>query len=153
MNEVHFRMLMFAAVITAGTATVAAQTMAAPAQPKQFVLANDKLELTIATNGGRLSSVIMKEGQPISPLATMGHFLALDGFGAPSEQETASGMPFHGEATHQPFKIIAASSSGGSHVVTMQATLPLAQETLTRTLEAVDGENVIYVVSELNTAS
>jgi hypothetical protein len=138
-----------AALVIAGTAAAVAQ------QAKPFVLANignDKIELTIDLNGGRFSRVILKDGEPLSPLATLGHFLALDGFGAPSEQELALGMPFHGEASHQTFKIIATHDAGPTHLVTIEATLPLAQETLTRTIEAVDGESAIYVTSTLESA-
>jgi beta-lactamase superfamily II metal-dependent hydrolase len=117
--------------------------------PKQIVLANDKLEITVATAGSKLSKVVLKPGPGINPLASLGHFLALDGFGAPSQQEQALGMPFHGEASHQQFKILA---SDDSHRVTMQAFLPLAQETFTRTLEILDGENVVYVTGELESA-
>ena len=35
------------------------------------------------------------------------------------------------------------------HQVSIQAKLPLAQETLTRTIEAFDGENVIHINSTL----
>jgi hypothetical protein len=118
-------------------------------QTKPFVLANDKLELTVSPNGARLERVIMKDGPPLSPLAALGHFLALDGFGAPSDQEVAAGMPFHGEANHQLFRILSTTDSGSSHSVTMQATLPLAQEILTRTAEMIDGENLVYVTSVL----
>lgn len=118
-------------------------------QPKPYLLANDRLELTISPGGARLDRMIMKDGPPLSPLAPLGHFLALDGFGAPSDQELAAGMPFHGEANHQLFKVISATDSGSSHSVTMQATLPLAQETLTRTAEMIDGENLVYVTSTL----
>ena len=146
MRQPTSRLLLLAAIVMAGVSVSVAQTQPAP---KNFVLANDKLELTIATNGGRFARLIMKEGEPLTPLATMGHFLALDGFGAPSAQEQTAGMPFHGEANRQPFQIVITKNEGSSHLVTLQATLPLAQETLTRTIEAVDGENLIYVTSEL----
>ena len=127
-------------------------TMSAQSTQGKLVVANDKLELAIGTSGGRFASVVMKGEQPFSPLATMGHFLALDGFGASSDKEQAAGMPFHGEANHQTFKVLATTDSGASHLVTIQATFPLAQETLTRTIEAVDGENIVYVTSELESA-
>jgi hypothetical protein len=88
----------------------------------------------------------------MSPLASIGHFLALDGFGAPSDAEAAAGMPFHGEASHQVFRVLVSSDSGNSHVLTMKGTLPLAEETLTRTAEMVDGENLVYVTSVLESA-
>jgi hypothetical protein len=142
MNHTKTLFLLF----VAGVACAAAPQQE---QAKPFLLANDKLELIISPNGARFDRVIMKDGPPLSPLATIGHFLALDGFGAPSDQEVASGMPFHGAANHQLFRILSATNSGSSHSVTMQATLPLAQETLTRTAEIIDGENLVYVTSVL----
>ena len=95
---------------------------------------------------------MLRDGDPLSPLAAMGHFLALDGFGSPSEQEHALGMPFHGEASKQRVKIVARQDSGSTHILTVESVLPLAQETLTRTIEATNGENVIYVTSRLESA-
>jgi hypothetical protein len=138
---------LFFAMLTVNTAAVLAQTT-----PGKVILANDKLELTVTTSGARFANLVMKGEQPFSPLATMGHFLALDGFGAPSDQEQAAGMPFHGEANRQSFKILSASDSVRSHLITLQTVLPLAQETFTRTMEAVEGENVVYVTSELESA-
>jgi hypothetical protein len=123
-----------------------------PEQAKSLVLENDKLSLTIDTTGARLARVLMKGGPPMSPLANMGHFLALDGFGAPSEAEAAAGMPFHGEASHQVFRVLVSRDSGSSHVLTLQGALPLAQETLTRTTEIVDGESVAYITSVLESS-
>jgi hypothetical protein len=109
-------------------------------------ITNDKLELTIDAKGGRFSRLVMREGEPSSPLAAIGHFLALDGFGAASAEEQALGMPFHGEANSQVFKIVDKHDAGS---VTLEAALPLAQETLTRTVELANGESVIYVTSHL----
>jgi len=81
---------------------------------KPIVLASDTLELTMGATGGTFLKVTLRQGEPLSPLATLGHFLALDGFGAPSEQEQALGMPFHGEASHQPVRIVATHDSGPS---------------------------------------
>jgi hypothetical protein len=119
---------------------------------KPIVVANDKLELTMETTGGRFSKIVLREGEPLNALAGIGHFLALDGFGAPSEQEAALGMPFHGEASRQPIKIIATHDSGPVRLITVQSLLPLAQETLTRTIETADGENIAYVTSRLESA-
>jgi hypothetical protein len=105
-------------------------------------LSNDKIDLTVLLNGGTLARLI-------SPYASMGHFLCLDGFGAPSDQELAAGMPFHGEASKQLWKAISSQSSGKARSLKIDASLPLAQENISRTFEIVDGENVIYVESEL----
>jgi hypothetical protein len=127
--------------------------IAQPAQnPAAIVLANDKLELTIGANGARFSRLVLRQGEPLSPLAAIGHFLALDGFGAPSAEEQAAGMPFHGEANHTTAKVTARQESGPVRSVTFELRLPLAQETLTRTVEIADGENVVYVSSDLASA-
>jgi len=114
-----------------------------------LVLANDKLEFTISPTGVRFNKLVLKEGDPISPIASIGHFLALDGFGAPSEQEAALGMPFHGEAGRTPFELLAISPATPAHVVTLRGTLPIAQEAVTRTIEMVDGENIVYVTTQV----
>ena len=128
----------------------AQQDRASDAEP--IVLASDKLELTIGLTGGKFSKITLRDGERLSPLAAIGHFLALDGFGAPSENERVLGMPFHGEASKLPVRIIAKHEPGPVHMVTLQSVLPLAQETLTRRLEAVDGENIVYVTSRLESA-
>jgi hypothetical protein len=120
-----------------------------PSRPPDMVLANDRLELTILGTGGTFSKLLLRDGEPVSPLASIGHFLALDGFGAPSDQERAAGMPFHGEASKQTVKVIASQNSGPVRSITLQTLLPLAQESLTRTIEMVDGENVVYVTTDL----
>jgi hypothetical protein len=58
-------------------------------------------------------------------------------------------MPFQGEASQQPTKIVAAYNSGTVHSITKQKVLQLAQETVIRTLEVSDGESIIYVTSRL----
>jgi hypothetical protein len=124
----------------------------AAANPAGIVLTNDKIELTIGSAGGRFTRLVLRDREPLSPYATMGHFLALDGFGTPSSDERAAGMPNHGEAGQTPAKVIARQDTGPVRSVTFQLWLPLAQETLTRTVEIADGENVVYVTSELESA-
>jgi hypothetical protein len=119
-------------------------------QPRPaLILGNDKLEFTVSPTGVRFNKLVMKEGDPISPIAALGHFLALDGFGTPSDQEKALGWPGHGEAKGVPFEIVSMSQGSPTHVVTLRGSLPLAQETVTRTIEMVDGENVVYVTTQL----
>jgi len=129
---------------------IATPVSAQPApRPANIVLANDRLEVTILGTGGTLSKLLLRGAEPVSPLAAIGHFLALDGFGAPSDEERAAGMPFHGEASKQPVKVLATQDSGPLRSVILQIALPLAQETLTRTMEMVPGENIVYVTSDL----
>lgn len=139
-------------VLAVAAVGLLAQPAAPAAKPAPVVLANDKLELTIGLSGGRFQRLLLRDGEPLSPLATMGHFLALDGFGAASEEERAAGMPGHGEAGRTLMKVIASQESGPVRSVVIQGVFPLAQETLTRTIEMVDGENVVYVSSELESA-
>jgi hypothetical protein len=113
-------------------------------------LSNDKIDLTVLLNGGTLAKLVLSgDPEKISPFAGLGHFLCLDGFGAPSDQEAAAGMPFHGEASKQVWKVNSPQSAGKTHALRIDASLPLAQENISRMFEIVDGENVIYVESEL----
>ena len=100
-----------------------------------IVLSSDKLELTISSMGGRFQKLQLRDGDQLSPYHSIGHFLALDGFGAPTPQEQAAGMPFHGEASHQPMKIVSKESNGPVRSVVLQSLLPLAQEELTGRLD------------------
>ena len=120
---------------------------AAGAMP--IALANDKIELTTLTRGGTFAKLLLRDGEPLSPLGRLGHLLALDGFGAPSPEEAALGMPFHGEVGRQIFEVVATHESGPLHSLTMRTTLPLAQEVFTRTIELAEGESVVRVTSDL----
>ena len=131
------------------------------------ILQNDKLELTVLTRGATLANLILRDdaeklspywnadralnpnGPPPSPLAgSIGHFLCLDGFGAPSDEEAAAGIPFHGEASKQQFDVSKLGTPGVYSTV-LKARLPLAQEQVTRTIALVTGENVVYVNTEV----
>lgn len=83
------------------------------------------------------------------PAGALGHFLCLDGFGAPSEEEKAAGWPFHGEASKQQFETIRESATKGAVTLKLSARLPLAQEAVTRTMTLLEGENVVYVSTEV----
>jgi hypothetical protein len=93
--------------------------------------------------------VLKADPAGLSPLAGMGHFLCLDGFGPQSREEAAAGMPFHGEASKQLWRLTDEQASGKVRSVTIRSALPLAQENISRTMTIVDGENVVYVDSEL----
>jgi hypothetical protein len=129
-------------------------------------LSNDKLELTLMVKGSTLASVVLKDdpeklnplwnpmrmarelGRPAHFDGGAGLFVCVDGFGPPSPEEKAAGLPMHGEAHAQTFAV---KSERGSTTtsVTMRAKLPIAQEIFTRTFRVVDGESVISVESEL----
>ncbi len=72
------------------------------------VLGNDKIELTILTVGATLANLTLRaDSEKLSPFwntdralgrapsgnGALGHFLCLDGFGDPSNEEKAAGWP------------------------------------------------------------
>ena len=122
--------------------------------PAALSLSNDRIEVSILSVGATVASVILKDDpdklnplwNPRRPGSGYGHFLCLDGFGAPSPEEAKAGLPGHGEAVRQSFS---PSTEPGSRAVTLTAVLPIAQERLTRTYSMVDGAPVLYVRSRL----
>ena len=63
----------------------------------------------------------------------MGHNLCLDTFGAPSPEETAVGLPVHGEASLVPYDV-----SGTTAEMVLQAHLPLAELQVERRIDLID---------------
>ena len=132
-----------------------------------LAISNGELELTILKQGATLANLVLaKDTEKLSPLwnpmrmsrelgntprfnGGAGHFVCVDGFGPVSQEESAAGLRGHGEAHVQMFEQRYAGKEGKANVVTMSATLPIVQEVLTRTFRMVDGENVIYVESQL----
>jgi hypothetical protein len=120
-----------------------------PQGPPPVTLSNDKMELTVRVTGAAfIKLVLLDDASRLSPLWTRGHFLCLDGFGAPTKEEDAAGWPNHGEAQQQRFEV-ESSKIGAVSSLKMAAKLLLAQETVTRTVCMADGENVVYVETEL----
>jgi hypothetical protein len=125
-------------------------TLLIPQETQVLTLANDRVEFTVRVQGGAFAGMILRNGpEKLNPLAAMGHFLCLDGFGAPSDEEKNGGMPFHGEASKQKWSAGAERTEGKTRLVTLSCSLPLAQESFSRTLEIVEGENIVYVENEL----
>jgi len=132
-----------------------------------LVLSNGRIELTILKHGGAMTSIVMLDdasklnplwnpirlaretGAPSSFGPSIGHFVCVDGFGATSSEEKAAGLPFHGEAYDKPWDMRFSAKEGSTTTVTFAVKLPLVQEQFTRTVRMVDGENVVYVESHL----
>ena len=132
-----------------------------------ILLANDKIELTMLSTGGAFVNLVLRaDAAKLSPLwnpvrlareagkptpsdTALGHFVCVDGFGPVSEQEQQAGMPGHGEAHMQPWKLRSSNKKDGILSVAFSVNLPLAQEVFRRTVQIVDGESVVYVASEL----
>jgi hypothetical protein len=128
-------------------AAAAAQSTPAPAD---HVLANDRLTLTIRPLGGAIGSVVLADDpEKLNPLHSLGHFVCVDGFGGTSAEERRAGLPSHGEANRVPWEVVSQGRQGNTLTVAFSANLPLVHEILRRTVRLVDGENVIYVDSEI----
>jgi uncharacterized membrane protein YgcG len=126
------------------------------------LLSNDKLQVTVMTQGGAIASVVLADdakkqnpmwsGGAARPGSTftgiLGHFVAVDGFGQPSAEERAAGLPQHGEA-HTTKLMVTSSKDGDSTALSLTGNLPIVQENFTRTFHIVPGENVVYVDSML----
>ncbi|MDA1313889.1 MAG: hypothetical protein O2968_11180 [Acidobacteria bacterium] len=132
-----------------------------------FVMANDKIELKVLPFGGAMVSLTLNDdpekmnpmwdsfradieaGKPIRAGGSAGHFVCVDGFGPVSKEEGQAGLPGHGEAHTLPWVTQAAAKQGKVSSLTQAVQLPRVHEVLTRTIEMVDGENVVYVNSRL----
>ena len=132
-----------------------------------FVMSNGALDLTVLKTGASLASVVLRDdadrlnplwnsvalnrlrGRPAVPNTTTGHLVCVDGFGTPSPEEAKAGLLQHGEAHLRPYEI-RSSKTGPVTEAVMTTTLPIVQERFTRTLRMVDGENVVYVESKLD---
>jgi hypothetical protein len=132
-----------------------------------FLLANGTLELTVLSTGSTFARVVLADdAEKLSPLwnpirmarevgeknefdGAMGHFICVDGFGDVSHEEAAAGLPGHGEAHRAAYEVKYYNKEGRTSTLTLATKLPLTQESFARTVRMVDGENVIYVQSEL----
>src|SRR5690349_11243000 len=135
-----------------------------------LILSNDKLALTILTTGGSLAHLALADDpEKMSPFwnpirmareagdsrrtgPAMGHFVCVDGFGPVSAEEREAGLPGHGEAHTVPWEVTFSGRLGNIATLAFAAELPLVQEKFTRTFRMVDGENIIYVQSEIGRA-
>ena len=76
-----------------------------------------------------------------------GHFVCIDGFGPVSAEERAAGLTAHGEAYTLPWQLQSQQKQGNTLSAAYSVSLPIAQETFTRTYHIVDGENIVWVDS------
>jgi hypothetical protein len=130
------------------------------------VFSNSRLRATVMTKGSTLASLTLADDpEKLSPLwnpmrmarelgkpakfdGGAGLFVCVDGFGPTSAEERAAGLPGHGEA-HTETYTLHSERQGSGTAVTLTAKLPIVQEVFTRTFRVMDGENVIYIESEL----
>ena len=147
------------------TVTVVAQQPTVFEDRPALVLSNDKVELTVMTEGGAMAQILLAgDKERINPLWNpywiarqaglkppanlyRGHFVCIDGFGPVSAEERAAGLPMHGEAYTLPWQLQSDQKTGNTRSAAFAVTLPIAQERFTRTFHIVDGENVVWIDS------
>ena len=130
-------------------------------------LSSGAMELTVLVQGGSMAAVVLSSdpgklnpmweparmqrelGQTPRASGGTGHFVCVDGFGPVSAEERAAGLEGHGEAYRQQCEVLFSGVRGGAAEVSLRATLPVVQEVFTRTFTLRAGEQVVTVVSEL----
>ncbi len=130
-------------------------------------LVNDKIELITLNKGGAFVSLVLKDdSKKVNPMwnpirmareagrqgtfgDSLGHFVCVDGFGPSSPEERKAGLEGHGEAHRLSWEKVSAGREGAKQHLAYRVTLPVMQEVFTRRMELVDGEQVVYVDSEL----
>jgi len=113
-------------------------------------VANDRISLSLRAVGGAMVRLLIQDdSSQLNPFEGLGHFVCVDGFGPVSNEEQAAGLPGHGEAHRVPWDVVSSRKENGTRTVEFSAALPLVHENFRRTLRVVDGENVIYFDSEL----
>jgi hypothetical protein len=114
-------------------------------------ISNDRLSLAIRSVGGAMVNLLLRDDpHQIDPLhSRYGHYVCVDGFGGVSPEERSAGLPGHGEANRVPWELVSSRREAGTLTLSFSATLPIVQEVFRRTIHLVDGENVVYVESEL----
>jgi hypothetical protein len=130
-------------------------------------LSNDKIQLTVLPEGGAMVQIgLIGDAAQVNPLWNpirvareagqtrpanfyRGHFICFDGFGPVSPEEQAAGLPMHGEAHRLPWRQDSYGKEGGVLSAAFSVALPLSHERLTRTYRVADGENIVWVESEV----
>jgi hypothetical protein len=161
------RALISMLAVAAADAQTPFHQKAAFEQRPVVTIANDKLELAVNERGGAFVNLVLRDdAERLSPLwnpvrnareageanqfgEAFGHFVCVDGFGPGSAEEQAAGLPGHGEAYEQTWEILQSLKDGDTGTLAFHTHLPLVHENFARTLRMVDGENVIYVESAL----
>ena len=137
-------------VVACAISALAQERVQLDGQPG-LAIANDKLQLGVRTEGGAMVRLVLNDDpEAVNPLHTrLGHFVCVDGFGPVSPEERTAGLSGHGEAHRATWDVVSSEKTNGVTTVAFSATLPLVQEVFRRTIRMVDGEQVVYIDSEL----
>jgi hypothetical protein len=110
-----------------------------------MTLTNDKVQFTVMVKGSAIASAVMNDdaGKPsplwnplklardkggrLSTLGTIGHLVCIDGFGQPSADERAVGIPQHSEAHITKLNVVTLEKNGATNTVSLWATLPIVR--------------------------
>ena len=132
-----------------------------------IALTSSDIELVVLKHGGSFASLTLaSDAERLNPMwdslqadreqgrqerstGAVGHFVCVDGFGQPSDQERAAGMEGHGEAHRLEWQTDFAGMEGGAMVLRQSVSLPRVREVLRRELRLPPNESVVYVRSEL----
>ena len=159
MNSAIWRAYVAGTVIAAGLAF----SVSALEEEPQLVLKGKAARVTVEVNGGSITEFRLS-GSDVNPLAVdwsevattlfgfdltypwRGHFVCLDRFGFPSEQELENGMVFHGEASQVPWEVTAQPTlSDGALEAGMACRLPMAGLQVQRTMQLSEDAAVLCV--------
>ena len=129
----------------------------------QLVLEGKAAQVTVEVNGGAITEFRLS-GQDVNPLAVdwsevattlfgfdltypwRGHFVCLDRFGFPTEQELVNGMPFHGEASQVKWEVLSQPAiEEGAVSAQMACKLPMTGLSLQRTMRLNEATAVLSV--------
>jgi hypothetical protein len=145
----------FAILLACAISAVAQNPVQLDGKPA-LTISNDKLTLGVRTDGGAMVRMVLNDDPAAvnAMHAGLGHFVCVDGFGPVSPEERTAGLPGHGEAHLVKWELVSSEKTNvargvNTTTVSFSATLPIVQEKFHRTIRLVDGENVVYVESEL----
>lgn len=132
------------------------------------LLSNSRVELVVLNHGGSFPQLTLagdgprmnpfwdsfradrEQGRPERADGAVGHFVCVDGFGPPSDEERQAGLQGHGEAHRLEWTTEFAGPHADGDLLRQSVTLPRVRETLRREIRLLPGENVFYVRSELS---
>ncbi|MBI4659034.1 MAG: hypothetical protein HY735_09335 [Verrucomicrobia bacterium] len=142
-RQLWFRPLLGLALLLTVTPIIAETTINGR---HSLVLENESARLIVDLAGGSISDFHLNN-HGLNPLQweskggktearPMGHFLCLDRWGAPSDEERKNGMPFHGEAARVDWQVLLEPRSNENKFeAEMAAALPLAGLKVKRRIE------------------
>ena len=113
---------------------------------RTYTLSDDPERLSPLWNPVRLAR---EAGRKPPAGFSIGHFVCVDGFGPVSQEEQAAGLPGHGEAHTQPWETRSSEKSRKYRHHNALDQTPAGAGAFHPNIRLVNGENVIYIESQL----